>query len=182
MRKLKHFSRHQARSYQQKFFRVLGLQFQITTSPLCLSVKLPECKKEATVHEIKLAIELLAEGALQLQIIQSVTGQLIHALFFRRHSLTFSKLKPLFAASDERRFSALMKSKPFRALLKTTLHDMANLIARAKPLKFTAVSQCKKLALAYTDSSLEPQPDGTKTAQIGGSLFFWQARTTMSRV
>lgn len=160
-------------------FRVLGLQYKIISDPLQLHVQLPGVKKETLLQEIKLAQDLILSKSLQLQMMQSITGQATHALFFRRHSVAFAKMRPLFVASDERRFANVMKQKQFRVLLVETLKSIANTIERAKPVKFTSSTEKKKLALGYTDASLEPQPDGSSTAQIGG-LFFLSGTHTES--
>lgn len=155
-----------------EIFRVLGLQYSIKTSPLQLHIQLPPSKKETLIHEIKLVQDLILEKSLKLPLIQSVTGQLIHALFFRRHSVTFAKMKPLFVASDEKRFNSVIKLKQFRVLLVETLKSLANTISRAKPVKFISNEKLLKLALGYTDASREPTPDGTFIAQLGGMFFF----------
>lgn len=165
----------------EEAFRVLGLQFSILKDPLQLVVSVPDVRKNSIIQETKLAIELIAEGALTLQIIQSVTGQLISALFFLRHAFVFSKMRPLFVASCERRFSSIIKSKPFRALLVDTLKAMVNLIQRAQPMRFVSCSKEKKVAVAYTDASLEPNERGTKTAVLAGLFFFAEANGELSQ-
>lgn len=155
-----------------EIFRVLGLQYSIKTSPLQLHIQLPPSKKETLLHEIKLVQDLILEKALKVQLMQSVTGQLIHALFFRRHSVTFAKMKPLFVASDEKRFPNVIKIKQFRILLLETLKSLANTVNRARPVKFISCEKTLKTALGYTDASLEPDRNGLAVAQLGGMFFF----------
>lgn len=159
----------------EEAFRVLGLQSTICQDPLQLMISVPNVKKQSIMHEANLAVELITEGALTLQVIQSVTGQLVSALFFQRHSFVFAKMRPLFVASCERRFPSVIKSKPFRMLLVDTLETMANIVVRAKPVKFTCDDSQRRLAIAYTDASLEPCDDGTKTAVVAGLFFFTEA-------
>lgn len=139
--------------------------------PAFLEVAVPQNRMRVIQDMVKISIEQLRDGKLTIKLIQQTVGTIIAAIYHKRHRIPMDEMKVLYMAADERRFNGLIRRKPFREALKQALHTMGNIIWTTPPIKFMADLGMKRLAIAYSDASLEKTENGMQCAALGGVIF-----------
>lgn len=139
--------------------RVLGLNFQVYTGgangKTFLEVTVPNGRVDSILALVATMREQVLKGGLTLKTAQQVLGSVASAIFHNRHRVHMCKLRVLFVAGDERRFKDVVRRKTFRSLLVTTLDGICKILRDTPPLRITAGGASKRLAMGYTDASLE---------------------------
>lgn len=161
-------------------FRVLGLQFSLTQDPgkkgVSLEVSIPQAKVDTLQYLISITLDQLQQGKVDLKDTQKLTGSLVSAIFFQRHSFSMARMQALFVASDERRFPSVIRQAAFRKILKKALLDTSQALNERTPVKFQANSFQKGLIICYTDASLENDENGNPVGWLGGLFVFCDAQ------
>lgn len=161
-------------------FRVLGLQFSLTQAQhqkgVSLEVSIPQAKVDTLQYLISVTLDQLQQGKVDLKDTQKLTGSLVAAIFFQRHSFSMARMQAFFIASDERRFPSVIRQAAFRKILKKALLDTSQALNERTPVKFQANGFKKGLILCYTDASLEYDDNGTAVGWLGGLFVFCDAQ------
>lgn len=154
---------------------VLGLNLQLVENkkgyPLYLEISVPVNRVRVIGDMVDIAVAQIREKKLTVKLIQQTAGSIISAIFHRRHKVQMHKLKTLFLAAEERRFPTLIRKKPFREALIQTLLELKNVVRTSPPLRISADIHQKRLAIGYSDASLEGGDSEERVAMLAGVIF-----------